>query len=167
MMMNILQIDEKLVGVLVKSARDGLAMAGLKPYPVGASRRFTCTRNVTAIIGCAGNCSGSVLINCSEEGAIYLASKMLGENLKVLDNTVLDGICEICNIIAGQTKAVLSMTDYKFDRISTPSVVVGSSYMISHYKGATSVSVDFELDKVIANPHQDLTFTIAMFLVKI
>lgn len=166
-MMNILQIDEKLVGVLVKSARDGLAMAGLKPFPVGASRRFTCTRSVTAIIGCAGNCSGSVLINCSEEGAIFLAGKMLGEQLTVLDNTVLDGICEICNIIAGQTKAVLSVTEYKFDRISTPSVVVGSNYIISHYKGAISVSVDFELEKVVQNPRQDLTFTIAMFLVKV
>ena len=167
MMLNILQIDEKLVGVLIKAARDGLAMAGLKPVPVGASRRFSCSRNVTAIIGCVGTCSGSVLINCSEEGAIFLAGKMLGEDLKVLDNSVLDGVCEICNIIAGQAKAVLSSTEYKFDRISTPSVVVGSNYMISHYKGAVSVSVDFELDKVICNPHQDLSFSIAMFLVKI
>ncbi len=165
--MNILQIDEKLVGVLVKSARDGLAMAGLKPFPVGASRRFTCTREVTAIIGCAGNCSGSILINCSEAGAMFLASKMIGEKLTKMDNTVLDGVCEICNIIAGQTKAVLSTTDYKFDRISTPSVVVGSNYFISHMKGAVSISVDFELDGVMASPREDLTFSIALFLVKI
>lgn len=165
--MNILQIDEKLVGVLVKSARDGLAMAGLKPFPVGASRRFSCTRAVTAIIGCAGNCSGSILINTSEEGAMFLAGKMLGEKMTVMDNSVLDGICEICNIIAGQTKAVLSSTEYKFDRISTPSVVVGDNYFISHMKGATSISVDFELDGIMASPRQDLTFSIAMFLVKI
>lgn len=166
-MLNILQIDEKLVGVLVKSARDGLAMAGLKPFPVGASRRFTSTRDVTAIIGCAGACSGSILINCSQEGAIFLASKMLGEECERMDNSVLDGVCEICNIIAGQTKAVLSSTDYKFDRISTPSIVVGSNYFISHIKGAVSISVDFELDGIPATPYQDLTFTIAMFLVRI
>lgn len=165
--MKLLRIDEKLVGVLIKSARDGLAMAGLKPVPVGASRRFTCTRDVTAIIGCAGNCNGSILINTSEEGATFLASKMLGEDLEGLDNNVLDGVCEICNIIAGQTKAVLSVTEYKFDRISTPSVVVGSNYFISHYKGATTISVDFELEDIVAQPRQDLTFTIAMFLVKI
>ncbi len=165
--MKLLRIDEKLVGVLVKSARDGLAMAGLKPVPVGASRRFNCTRAVTAIIGCAGNCNGSILINTSEEGAMFLAGKMLGEEMIVLDNNVLDGLCEICNIIAGQTKAVLSVTEYKFDKISTPSVVVGSNYFISHYKGATTISVDFELEGIIANPRQDLAFTIAMFLVKI
>lgn len=165
--MKLLQIDEKLVGVLVKSTRDGLAMAGLKPVPVGASRRFTCTRDVTAIIGCAGNCSGSILINTSEDGAAFLAGKMLGEELNGIDNNVLDGLCEICNIIAGQTKATLSITDYKFDRISTPSVVVGSNYFISHHKGATTISVDFELEGIIGHPRSDLTFTIAMFLVKI
>lgn len=165
--MKVLQIDDTLLNVIVKSTRDGLAMAGLKPVPVGASKRFSCTREVTAIIGCAGQATGSILINASEEGACFLASKMLGEELKELDSAVLDGVCEICNIIAGQSKAILSTTEYKFDRISTPSVVVGSNYFISHYRGAISISVDFELPDIRILPRQDMTFSIALFLMKV
>jgi CheY-specific phosphatase CheX len=163
----LLQLDERLVGILVKATRDGLAMGGLKPIPFGASRRFVCSREVTAIIGCVGQCSGSVFINCSRECAILMASKMLGEERKELDNVVLDGICEIANIIAGQTKALLSTSEYKFERISTPAVVVGTNYLVSHYKGALTVSIDFELENTGATMTEDMTFTIAMFLVKI
>ncbi|MDR0868384.1 MAG: chemotaxis protein CheX [Planctomycetota bacterium] len=165
--MRLLQMDERLVGVLIKATRDGLAMGGMKPIPMGASRRFVCSRDVTAIIGCVGASSGSVFINCSKECATFMASKMLGEERKSLDNAVLDGICEIANIIAGQTKALLSTTEFKFERISTPAVVVGSNYLVSHYKGATTVSLDFEMEGVPASVTEDMTFTVAMFLVKI
>jgi chemotaxis protein CheX len=163
----VLQLDERLVTILVKATRDGLAMGGLKPAPFGASRRFVCSREVTALIGCVGQCSGSIFVNCSRECAILMAGKMLGEERKELDNVVLDGICEIANIIAGQTKALLSTTEFKFERISTPAVVVGTNYLVSHYKGATTVSIDFQLDAPPAAIATDMTFTIAMFLVKI
>lgn len=165
--MNILQLDERLLGALVKATRDGLAMGGMKPTPIGASCRFVCSREVTAVIGCVGHTSGSVFINCSKESAIHMAGKMLGEEAKELNSAVLDGICEITNIIAGQTKALLSTTEYKFEKISTPAVVVGSNYLVSHCKGATTVSVDFELNDTVKAVNADLTFTVAMFLVKI
>ncbi len=167
MSMNILQIDEKLMTVLIKSTRDGLAMAGIKPVPIGASKRFSCTRDVSAIIGCVGTASGSVLINCSEECACHMAGQMVGEELVELNSQTLDGVCEIANIIAGQTKAILSTTEHKFDRISTPSVVVGSNYFISHYRGATTLSVDFEITDIPIQPRQDMTFSVGIFLVKV
>jgi len=166
-MSNILQLDDRLLGGLVKATRDGLAMGGMKPAPIGAGCRFTCSREVTAVIGCVGHTSGSVFINCSRESAIFMASKMLGEDCKELNAGVLDGVCEITNIIAGQTKALLSTTEYKFERISTPAVVVGSNYLVSHCKGATTISVDFELNDTGCSFNDDMTFTVAMFLVKI
>lgn len=165
--MKILQVDERLVNVLIKSTRDGLAMGGLKPIPVGVSRKFSVTRDVTAVIGAVGQCSGSIFINCSKDCAILMAGKLLGEKLTVMDAAVLDGVCEIANIIAGQSKALLSTSEFRFERISTPAVIVGSNYFVSQYKGATTISVEFELENTGAMPNQDMTFTIAMFLVKI
>ncbi len=164
---NLLQIDDQLVNVLVKSTKDGLMMAGLKPNPAGISKFFQSNGDVSAIVGFVGTISGSMFINTSEATACFMAGRMLGEEMSVLDNQALDGLCEIANIIAGQTKAALSTTDYKFDRISVPSVIVGNNYSISHYRGMTSLSVEFELPEMLIKPGDRATFTGNMSLMKI
>jgi CheY-specific phosphatase CheX len=165
--MQILQIDEHLVNVLVKSTRDGLAMAGLKPVPVGVGRYFHKPREVSAIVGFVGTTNGSIMLNASRDCACFMAGSMLGEKLNELIPQVLDGICEITNIIAGQTKAILSTTEHKFERISVPSVIVGTSYHITNYKGITSLSVEFELQEMPVLSQQDCLFTISMSLMKV
>jgi len=166
-MNQLLQIDERIMTVLIKSTRDGLAMAGLKPVPTGISKRGTCKRNVSAIIGFAGATSGSLMVNASTECACLMAGKMIGENLETLNSQALDGVCEIANIIAGQVKALLSTTEHKFERISTPSVVVGSNYFISHYRGMTTLSVDFEFAETPIDPSHDYTFSVSICLMKV
>lgn len=164
---NIITLDEQLVNVLVKSTKDGLMMAGLKPVPVGMSKFLQCRESVTAIIGFVGGMSGSMFINTPEYTACFMASRMLGETLTKLDNQTLDGLCEIANIIAGQTKAALSVTEHKFDRISVPSVIVGNNYSISHYRGMISVSVEFELPEMPIKPGEQAMFSVNMSLMKI
>lgn len=165
--LSLLQVDEQLVAVITKCTKDGLMMAGLKPNPVGVSKFFQSRGDVSAIVGFVGTISGSMYINTSEATACFMAGRMLGEEIRVLDNQALDGLCEIANIIAGQTKAALSTTDYKFDRISVPSVIVGTSYSISHYRGMTSLSVEFELPEMPIKPGDRATFSVNMSLMKI
>ena len=163
----LLQLDEQLVTVLVKCTKDGLMMAGLKPAPIGISKLLHSKGNVSSIIGFVGPISGSMIINTSDDCACFMAGRMLGETLSRLDNQTLDGLCEIANIIAGQAKAALSTTEYRFDRISVPSVIVGNSYSISHYRGMTSLCVDFELPEMPIKPGERGTFTINISLMKI
>jgi chemotaxis protein CheX len=160
--------DEELLTTLVESVNEGLAMAGLTPQVIGVSTRNSAYREVTALIGCVGRSHGSILINTSEELACKLAGSLMGEDLEVLDENVLDGICELCNIVAGRCKTFLHKTDshWAIEKISTPSVVVGSSYFVTHYQGATSLSVDFEFASLARNPKQDMTLTAGLFLVK-
>ncbi len=163
----LIQVDEQLVSVLVKCTKDGLMMAGLKPAPIGISKLLHSKGNVSSIIGFVGPFSGSMIINTSDATACFMAGRMLGETLHALDNQTLDGLCEIANIIAGQAKAALSTTDYRFDRISVPSVIVGNSYSISHYRGMTSVSVEFELPEMPIKPGELGTFSVNISLMKI
>lgn len=163
----LLQLDEQLVAVMVKCTRDGLMMAGLKPMPIGLSKLLQSKGNVSSIIGFVGPISGSMFINTTDAVACFMASRMLGETLTALDNQVLDGLSEIANIIAGQAKAALSSTEYKFDRISVPSVIVGNSYSISHYRGMTSMSVEFELPEMPMKPGERGTFSVNLSLMKI
>ncbi len=162
-----LQIDEHLVAVLIKCTKDGLMMAGLKPSPIGLSKHPQSKGNVSSIIGFVGPFSGSMIINTSDDCACFMAGRMLGETLTVLDNQTLDGLCEIANIIAGQAKAALSTSEYKFDRISVPSVIVGNNFSISHYRGMTSVSVEFELPEMPIKPGDRGTFSVNISMMKI
>ena len=164
---SMLQLDEQLVAVLVKCTKDGLMMAGLKPTPIGLSKLLQSKGDVSSIIGFVGPISGSMIINTSANCACFMAGRMLGETLSALDNQALDGLCEIANIIAGQAKAALSTTEYRFDRISVPSVIVGNSYSISHYRGMTSVSVEFELPEMPMKPGDYGTFSVNISMMKI
>ena len=165
--LSLLQIDEQLVSVLTKCTKDGLMMAGLKPNPVGISKFFHSTGDVSAIVGFVGAISGSMYINTSQTTACFMAGRMLGEEIRTLDFQALDGLCEIANIFAGQAKAALSTTEYKFDRISVPSVIVGTNYSISHYRGMTSLSVEFELPEMPIKPGERGTFSVNISLMKI
>ena len=163
--MSTLAVNETLVNTLVKSTVDGLAMADLKPQPVGISKFILCRQPVSAMVGFAGPTSGNLLINTSESVACFLAGKMVGEAFTVLDSQTLDGICEIANIIAGQTKAMLSVTEYRVERLSTPSVIVGANYSINHYSGMSTVAVEFELSEMPIRVGQASTFVVNLSLI--
>ena len=165
--MSMLAIDDKLAAVVIKATREGLTMAGLKPVPVGVGKYTQCRDAVSAIIGFVGQTSGSMLINTSEACACFLSSRMLGETLTTLDNQALDGLCEIANIIAGQIKAVLSYTEHRFDRISTPSVIVGQNYTVTHYRGMTSLTVEFELPEMPIQPGRHPVFSVNICLMRL
>ncbi|MBN1256692.1 MAG: chemotaxis protein CheX [Planctomycetes bacterium] len=162
--MEIIGVNEVLLNALVKATRDGLSMAGIDPVPIGVSRYVTTTREVSAIIGLVGSTSGAVMVNASKEITCQIAEKMLKEKCEQLTPQALDSISEIGNIIAGQTKAILSTTEWKIEKISCPSVVVGSSYFISHYKGMLSVAVDFELGALPLISLNERLFTVSISL---
>ena len=165
--MDLIQVDELLVASLVKATREGLSMANAKPVPVGLSKYVNCTRGVSTVVGLAGQMSGSLMVNCTTPMALYLAEGMLGEKMQSLTAEVLDSLSEIGNIIAGKTKAILSSTAYKFEKISIPSVVVGNNYFISLYRGMMTVSVDFEITSMPVSPTNDRFFSVSMSLMKV
>jgi CheY-specific phosphatase CheX len=165
--MQLIQVDETIVNILTKSTRDGLAMAGIKPVPIGVSRYVTNTQEVSAIVGLVGSTSGAVMINAGKAAACFLATKMLAEEYTELTPQVLDCMSEIANIVAGQTKALLATTEWKTEKISCPSVVVGSSYYISHYKGMQSTSVDFELMEMPINTMHSRIISASISLMKL
>jgi CheY-specific phosphatase CheX len=167
MVNSIVQVDEVLSNILAKSTRDGLAMAGVTPTPIGVSRYVASSRFISAIVGLVGPTSGAIMFNASEAVCCYLAGRMLGETYEAVSPEVLDGTCEITNIIAGQTKAFLSQTEWKAERISCPSIVVGSSYFVSHYKGMESAAVEFELDEMPLINLDSRLFSVSMTLMKV
>ena len=100
---------------------------------------------VTAMVGLAGGLSGMVSIHAPMSVALQVTSGMLGMEVTELDDDVRDAMGEIANMIAGSCKLHLSKGGADL-RISTPSVVTGSEYVIASGTATNTITLRFATD---------------------
>ena len=82
---------------------------------------------ISGVIGLTGNAVGTVVINMSEEVAMRAASTMLMDDIREVNDDVLDAVGELANMIAGQAKAELEEFDLS---VSLPNVVTGKDHVV-------------------------------------
>ena len=140
-----IQVDEHLVDLIIRSTNAGLKMTGVEPVPVGISVLPARSQDLSVVIGLVGRRTGTVTLNVSQRATLYLASQFTGSELAAVDEEVFDAVGEITNIIAGNLKAELSTDDYQITNISCPSIVMGGDYLVHHFSGFNTVTVEFEL----------------------
>ena len=63
---------------------------------------------IIAVVGVTGKLSGDVLYGFTQETAMAIASKMIGEPLEALDEMALSAICELANMITGNAATLLA-----------------------------------------------------------
>lgn len=85
------------------------------------------TSGLAAIIGLAGNYTGSGIVACTEETACHLAGFLLMDEFKTVNEEVLDAMGEIGNMIIGNVKSELE-TRLGMLGLSTPTVIHGSNF---------------------------------------
>lgn len=90
---------------------------------------------LTAVIGLAGALSGAFTVVVNEAGAKQITACMMGVEVTTVDDTVLDGLGEIANILAGAWKSKIP-TLSSACLLSVPTVVTGTHYDI-HRKTST------------------------------
>lgn len=105
---------------------------------------------VSGIIGLAGDTTGAVVLTISRKTSIELVSLFAKHNYKFLSNEVLDGVGEIVNIIAGNSKKYFD--NYKIS-ISLPGVVTGKEYNIHWPENIPIIGIPFisQLGKMSLN----------------
>jgi chemotaxis protein CheX len=101
---------------------------------LGLDKEPYITDDLTVIISLIGRIEGNVFYSMDEATGLALASKMLGENMKVLDNLAQSGIAELGNVITGSATVKLAQTGYEAT-ISPPTLLQG--------KGATISTLDY------------------------
>jgi chemotaxis protein CheX len=85
---------------------------------------------LTAIVGLAGALCGMTTVRCSHATSVKLASLMLGEEAAATTSIARDAIGELCNMIAGNSKAKIStLADHCM--LSVPTVISGESYSLN------------------------------------
>lgn len=83
--------------------------------------------SVTAVVGFGGLLSGACLFKSGSSTAIKIAAHMTGMEFQEVDDTVKDGIGEICNMLAGAWKG--KVPDLAANcGLSIPAVITGREY---------------------------------------
>ncbi len=159
-----LKINSTLTDCVIKGTLEGLEMAELAPDAVGVSRFTNSSRDLSIIVGLHGNCNGNMTLNLSKSTAVFLAGKLMGEELAELDEDTIDAVCEIGNMVAGRFKDILAGTEFEFGAISLPAFIFGGNYSLYHLKNITTVSVTFEIAEVSVVNIEDKFFTTSISL---
>lgn len=100
---------------------------------------------ITAMVGMAGSFSGLVSIHTPQSLALQITSSMLGMDVSEMDDDVRDALGEIANMIAGSFKLHLTRGGADI-RISTPSVVTGSEYVVAAGDAQDTITLRFSTD---------------------
>ncbi len=94
--------------------------------------------DISGVIGLSGEAQGIISISFPKALALKIVSALLGEEVKIVGPELTDGIGEIANIIAGNTKQYL--TQFKLS-ISLPNVVIGSGHRIEVQSGVPTIII--------------------------
>jgi chemotaxis protein CheX len=84
---------------------------------------------VTAVVGFGGVLSGACVFRTGGSAAMKVAARMTGMEFAEIDDTVKDGIGEICNMLAGAWKGKVPNLAANCG-LSVPAVITGRDYRI-------------------------------------
>jgi chemotaxis protein CheX len=82
---------------------------------------------VTAVVGFGGLLSGACILRAGDRAARRLAERMTGMEFSEVDETVQDGIGELCNMLAGSWKSKVPELAAHCG-LSVPAVISGRDY---------------------------------------
>jgi chemotaxis protein CheX len=83
--------------------------------------------SVTAVVGFGGLLSGACVFSTGAAGAKTIAAQMTGMEFTEIDDTVKDGIGELCNMLAGSWKGKVPELAANCG-LSVPAVLTGHDY---------------------------------------
>ncbi len=87
------------------------------------------TESVTSVVGFGGVLSGACVFKSGGQTAIKIAAHMTGMEFSAIDDTVKDGIGEICNMLAGAWKGKVPELAANTG-LSVPAVITGHDYKL-------------------------------------
>jgi chemotaxis protein CheX len=85
--------------------------------------------SVTAVVGFGGNLSGACVLRSASAAALKIVAQMTGMEFTEIDDTVKDGLGEICNMLAGAWKGKVPELAANCG-LSIPTVITGHDYKL-------------------------------------
>ena len=102
--------------------------------------------DLVAVLGLVAGTEGALVLRFPKRTAAALATRILAEVTEEVDENLLqDCVGEIANVVAGQAKALLADTPYRFT-FSLPRVVAGASEF-QPQAGLDCLAINFSSDQ--------------------
>jgi chemotaxis protein CheX len=102
--------------------------------------------DISGVIGLISDAfSGSVVITFPKDTFLKIMSRMLGEEVTVINKDIEDGAGELTNIIFGQAKVSLNEKGYGI-KTAIPSVISGEGHSVLQMTDGPRVVIPFETD---------------------
>ena len=112
----------------------------------GVAKDVVTPRDVMALIGLSGPARGTVALSFPITTALSMVSQLLGTPMRIMDETVTDGVAEIVNMIAGGAKAKLFKEGEPPIDLSLPTVVRGNGFSIDYPSDTVWLEIPFTSD---------------------
>lgn len=113
----------------------------IKPGRISLNRVPRIHADVSGVIGLSGGAQGTVALSFPRITALKVVSEFGHMKVVTLDETVVDAVGELANIIAGAAKKDLAA--YKIN-IALPTVVLGENHELAVPKDVIPMVVPFE-----------------------
>jgi len=118
--------------------------ANVQRGKISVSRDNKGPGELLAIIGIVGESSGMVAVSFPTATALGVVGRIAGMEFDTVDETIVDGVAEIVNMIAGGAKAKLNTNGGKPMDLGLPSVVTGKDFQVDYPKKSIWLEVPFE-----------------------
>ncbi|HEX3892794.1 MAG TPA: chemotaxis protein CheX [Terracidiphilus sp.] len=103
--------------------------------------------SVTAVVGFGGQLSGACVFRCGALVAMKIAGHMTGMEFHEVDDTVKDGIGELCNMLAGAWKGKVPALAANCG-LSVPAVITGRDYNLHVQSPEFQIHHTYHFDQV-------------------
>jgi chemotaxis protein CheX len=92
------------------------------------------------VVGTKLNCT--ILLSFTEGTFLKIISKLIGEDLNVINDDVLDGVCELINMIFGQAKIPLNEAGHEI-KMALPTALSGKNQINISRPSGKAVVIPF------------------------
>ena len=145
------QLKVELISPFVEAAKDtfrNFLSMNVRRRDLYLKQGYGMFGDISAIIGLSGTTAGTCAISMSARAAVTAVERMLMAPVEGgFDSPdIRDGVGELVNIVAGQAKATLSRTQYKFD-LTLPTIISGKGHEFFQRRGTYCVVVLFETEE--------------------
>ena len=107
---------------------------------LGISENHSPDYEITGIIGLSGRVSGDVVISFEKQLAFAATEALLSEPVEDIDDSVIDAVGELTNMIAGNAKS--NLEKYKLS-LALPTVIVGKNHSIRFPSKVKPIAISF------------------------
>ena len=159
-------VDEELLSALMRGTFLGLEMTETVPVIAGASRVSKSRHQFSVLVGLVGNNSGTLSVNLSRHAMLFLAGRLMGEEIRQIDEDCIDAVMEIGNMVAGGVKDTLQSSVFAIGAVSLPTLVFGDSFGVHYVRGLITASAEFELTELPSNIFDDRYITTGISLLR-